>query len=167
MMSQLNVQVALGLAVIAVVLVGAGKAATTDACCATEAAKPAAVEVCCATGSTKTAEAGAKEGPALACTLSEAGQREAQSEVLSRLMIHAKSVTEKTDGYVIVFADGHAGEIVEYVERERACCRFFTFDLNFPAEGGAVNLRISGPDGAKDFLESMVSSWRESVDATD
>ena len=153
MMSRVNIEIALGMAVIAVVLVGAGKAVKTD--------------TCCAPGNTKTAELSAEAGPALVCTLTEAGLRERRTEILELLTGHALSVTEESDGFVIAFADGHAREIVEFVELERECCRFFTFDLSFPADRGPVSLRISGPEGAKDFLEGMLANWRESIDATD
>lgn len=63
-------------------------------------------------------------------------------------------MAELPDGYEVRFdADGPSpSEIVELVERERACCRFLRFSLDFEPDEGPLRLRITGPGETKAFL---------------
>ena len=43
------------------------------------------------------------------------------------------------------------------IAKERKCCRFLDFELKVHAAEGPVWLAISGPEGTKHFLESMLN----------
>jgi hypothetical protein len=38
------------------------------------------------------------------------------------------------------------------VVAERSCCPFFRFELVFEPGGGEILLRVSGPEGTKQFI---------------
>lgn len=90
----------------------------------------------------------------IACNLSgrEAARRkESTAEVLHQ----AVRVREIEDGYEFMFPGegGPVAGIVELVVAERACCPFFVFEILFEAAGGPIRLRVTGPDGAKEFIQ--------------
>lgn len=96
----------------------------------------------------------AKSAP-LVCTLSDGAKRARREEIGDSLLGWAKAVTEIETGYTVEFENGHAREIVEFIELERECCSFFEFGLHFGADNGPTTLTITGPDGVKDFLRRM------------
>jgi hypothetical protein len=42
---------------------------------------------------------------------------------------------------------------------ERECCPFLTFELVAHPNLGPVNLRVTGPPGAKDFLKTVFCNF--------
>lgn len=64
------------------------------------------------------------------------------------------STTETSDGYVFAQRPDPAVFLnaAEWVSLERRCCPFFSFELRWAAGEGTIQLRVSGPEGVKDFL---------------
>ncbi len=129
-------------------------AGDTPASAATEGK---AVDDCCAveekTGAAKPGTDLAKvESVALACTLTDQAKRARRTEFGEKLAGYITKTVENETGFTAEFENGHAAEIVEFVELERECCSFFSFTLSFAPNGGPTTLEISGPDGAKEFL---------------
>ncbi len=61
---------------------------------------------------------------------------------------------ELEDGYEFVFP-GDAGwpaKLARMIEAERECCQFLTFALFFEPHDGLISLRVTGPDGVKEFI---------------
>lgn len=90
----------------------------------------------------------------IACSLDrqESGKRQNfAAEVLGRVL----QVREMKDGYEFTFpGDGQSVySMIEMVIAERECCPFLTFGVDFEAAGGPVRLRVTGPDGAKEFIQ--------------
>jgi hypothetical protein len=46
--------------------------------------------------------------------------------------------------------------VADLIMAERECCPFLTFQLTAEPKMGALTLRITGSDGTKDFLNSIL-----------
>jgi hypothetical protein len=82
------------------------------------------------------------------------------TEVLSPVLRSAKlSVNELTDGYAFQFpSDAKTYQTVaEWVGNERLCCPFFDFDIRVGDESAPMSLRITGPDGVKQFIKAELA----------
>jgi len=68
----------------------------------------------------------------------------------------AQEYRELPDGYAFRFpADTKSFQtIAEWVDLERACCPFFSFNLEMEREGGPLWLRLRGREGVKPFIKS-------------
>ena len=73
----------------------------------------------------------------------------------------AKGVRELPDGYEFEFpSDPAAFQLVaEWAAGEHACCPFFDIDLRLERERGAFWLRLTGREGAKEFIKADFSKW--------
>jgi len=91
-----------------------------------------------------------------ACDLSAipAAERGAHEEVTRRLISAATTIHESGEGFKLEFsADEHA-TVTQFVARERLCCPFLTFVVAAAPDARGVELRISGPTGAKQFIRA-------------
>jgi len=72
-----------------------------------------------------------------------------------------KSVREISDGYEFEFpADEKTFQLVtEWAIQERLCCPFFDIDVRLEREGGPLWLRLTGREGAKDFIRADGAAW--------
>ena len=122
------------------------------------------VDVCCVAKEAKVEEPASESAIPLVCTLTDPELRGRRGEVGKLLSSYARSVKEFETGYSIAFENGHATEIVEFIELERECCNFFEFALTFEAGQGPTTLTISGPEGAKEFLRDTMESWKKKDD---
>ncbi len=94
----------------------------------------------------------------IACTLTDeqlAGRRE---EIDGNITGGVESITELPDGYEFHFSSSEewAAKLITFVKQERQCCRFLTFELIFQPDEGPISMRLRGPDGAKEFIKSMI-----------
>ena len=88
-------------------------------------------------------------------------QRKRHSEVLSPALRSSKLKTsELSDGYEFQFpSDAKTYQIVaEWVGNERLCCPFFDFDIRIGDDSAPMKLRISGPDGVKQFIKAELAA---------
>jgi len=88
-------------------------------------------------------------------------QRKRHSEVLSPALRSSKLKTsELSDGYEFQFpSDAKTYHIVaEWVGNERLCCPFFDFDIRIGDDSAPMKLRISGPDGVKQFIKAELAA---------
>lgn len=110
----------------------------------------------------QTATAPIKRPVVFACNMKAMtpAQRQRHSEVLSPALRSAKlSVNELSDGYAFQFpSDAKTFQTVtEWVGNERLCCPFFDFDIRIGDETVPMTLRISGPEGVKQFIRAELS----------
>jgi hypothetical protein len=87
-------------------------------------------------------------------------QRKRHSDVLSPALQSAKlNVNELPDGYAFQFpSDTKTYQTVaEWVANERLCCPFFNFDISVGDDSAPMTLRITGPDGVKQFIKAELS----------
>jgi hypothetical protein len=46
---------------------------------------------------------------------------------------------------------------VKTIDAERQCCRFLKFVLTTEPDGGDVWLEVTGPDGTREFLSTLLN----------
>jgi hypothetical protein len=71
--------------------------------------------------------------------------------------LFATAVLERTEvpgGYGFRFADERFESVAKFVANERKCCPFLDFEITVPAAGGPVWLRMTGPEGTREFLDA-------------
>lgn len=95
----------------------------------------------------------------IACTLSTEALAERKATTLEQLFTAVQEVQPLNSGYRFRFdaSDQILTSIFEMITKERKCCRFMDFELQVLAAEGPVWLAISGPEGTKHFLESMLN----------
>jgi hypothetical protein len=84
-------------------------------------------------------------------------QRKRHSDVLSPALRSSKLKTDElSDGYEFQFpSDAKTYQMVaEWVGNERLCCPFFDFVIRIGDSSAPMKLRISGPDGVKQFIKA-------------
>ncbi len=92
----------------------------------------------------------------VACKLTSPELQKRKKEVLASLKAKVVEKEEVANGYQYKFDGSNEllDELVQFIKTERACCNFFTFQLTIEDNASPVVLTISGPDGAKEFIES-------------
>jgi len=94
----------------------------------------------------------------VACRLSEPDKREREATLIAQLKSGVIAVEEVGDGYAFQLP----GEqkwlllVAELVAAERECCPFLKFQLTAEPAMGALTLKITGPEGTKGFLKSVL-----------
>jgi hypothetical protein len=82
-------------------------------------------------------------------------ERRAHQELLRRLGSDAvQRLTELPDGVALRFVADAFDAVLRFVALERLCCPFLTFTLELTLERGAFWLRLTGPEGATEFLRA-------------
>jgi len=90
------------------------------------------------------------------CKLTTPRFRERKATVLERLRSQILEKKELENGFEFRFSgtDSMLDELTEFIKTERTCCTFFTFGLTIGAEENDIRLRLTGPVGSKEFIES-------------
>jgi hypothetical protein len=94
----------------------------------------------------------------IACTLTSEEMEGRRDEIDSNILGGVQAVTELADGYEFLFPGGDewTSKLLHFIQQERQCCRFLTFELIFEPDEGPVSMRMRGPEGAKEFIKSMI-----------
>lgn len=90
----------------------------------------------------------------VACSLTGSEMADRRRGLADEIFSGTLRMEELEDGYQFVFP-GNAGwpaKLARMIEAERECCPFLTFALFFEPNGGPISLRVTGPDGAKEFI---------------
>ncbi|MBK9240787.1 MAG: hypothetical protein IPL75_11100 [Acidobacteria bacterium] len=94
----------------------------------------------------------------VACLLTPDQLRDRKATLLPGLAGRATDSVPTDDGYRIGFSAGDLGivtAIAVCIDAERHCCPFLQFTLTVPAEGGRIELGISGPPGTRALLDGL------------
>lgn len=93
-------------------------------------------------------------GSALACNPHgiPAEEREEHFARIERLFGSAVERRELPDGLAFSFAAEAFPEAARFVDNERRCCPFLAFTLELRPDSGPLTLRLTGPDGIREFL---------------
>lgn len=83
-----------------------------------------------------------------------AAERSAHHAVTRHVIAAATAIRELADGFVFELAADEYDAVSRFVAKERLCCPFLTFVVTARAEQPQVELRISGPSGAKEFIRA-------------
>ena len=65
-----------------------------------------------------------------------------------------------TDGYSYLFDPSAFELIASFVKNERKCCPFLNFMIEVRAPDAPIWLRLTGPEGTRDFLDLELPSVR-------
>lgn len=108
--------------------------------------------------STREHENGISDAFPIACSLDDARLATRLDSLRHDLFAGAEDRQELTDGYAFRFPDeGDWGtRIADFIASERRCCTFFRFELTFEPGLGPIWLKLTGPDGVKEFIEVMM-----------
>jgi hypothetical protein len=92
----------------------------------------------------------------LVCKLTTPELRRRRATVIADLKSLVLARGERNDGYSYRFEGTNANldRLTEFIKTERMCCDFFTFQLT--VDETSALLEISGPPGAKEFLDKEV-----------
>lgn len=98
-------------------------------------------------------------GLPIACNLTEPELQARRSEVLHKVKEAVLEVKELESGYAYRFPSEVAwiAELANLITSEHLCCPFLRFSLNVEQGDGPIWLELSGPDGTKEFLNSLFS----------
>lgn len=95
----------------------------------------------------------------IVCTLTPAA-REARRQGLLRDLVRRADAREETpQGQRLRFrpAEDTLAAIARVVDAERQCCRFLRFEITVEPGEGPMWLELSGPPGAREFIEAMLA----------
>jgi hypothetical protein len=101
----------------------------------------------------------------IACCLTSAELRERAATLLAQFSSAVIGTEELRDGYAFCLP-GHStwiATIAKMIVAERECCPFFTFELVVHPNMGPVIVRVTGPDGTKEFLKTVLCKPDTSV----
>jgi len=92
----------------------------------------------------------------LACDLAAipAAERPRHEQVTRHLVAAATEIRESGEGWSLALPADEHDAIAEFVARERLCCPFLKFVVVVPPERGPIELRLSGPAGAKELIRA-------------
>lgn len=97
----------------------------------------------------------------IACDLTVFGDndRRRQKAVLAEMRSKVKAVQELPDGFALgLQAEPNTLPLVaEMIALESKCCQFLVFGLEVKHGGSSITLRLTGGDGAKDFLRAELN----------
>lgn len=96
----------------------------------------------------------------IACSLDDVSLATRLDSLHQDLFAGVEERQELNDGYAVRFpgeGDWDA-KLAEFVTSERQCCPFFRFELTFEPGRGPIWLKLTGPDGVKDFIRAMMAT---------
>jgi putative intracellular protease/amidase len=94
------------------------------------------------------------------CTLGTDALKARQAGLLARVAQLAIATTTIEAGYRLQFtANGETLPLIsEMIDAERQCCRFLRFALTVEHDGGPISLEITGPQGTRELLATLLAS---------
>jgi hypothetical protein len=98
----------------------------------------------------------------IACLLTERELAIRADEIGRELFGHVEASEELPDGYAYRFPAGEpwAEMLIDFVNFERRCCPFATYELSFEPHHGPVWLRVRGDEAVKAFVREHFSPSR-------
>ena len=94
-----------------------------------------------------------------------ASDRKQHLLAVTQLFQAVQEVRKLPDGYALRLPN--EGDMfmamARFVENERRCCPFFGFGLKIEPNGGPLWLRLTGSEGAREFLETIAGDLPEAI----
>jgi hypothetical protein len=96
----------------------------------------------------------------IACSLTDAEFQQRRAELLRTFQDALLETKELDDGYAYRFPSGAnwISELAQLITFERECCPFLRFQLRLEPANGPLWLELTGPEGTKDFLQSLFTA---------
>ena len=92
----------------------------------------------------------------IACSLSPDDRTNRDGQI-DQLFTQSAETRELADGYAFRFPQDSALKLFQFVEGERQCCQFLTFELIFEPNAGPIWLRVRGSEEIKSFIGSLLA----------
>jgi hypothetical protein len=94
----------------------------------------------------------------LACCLSDEELRGREATLLAQFKSAVVAAEQLADGYAFqVPGDKESLALVlNLILAERECCPFLMFQFTAAPKMGPITLRVTGPDGTKEFLRTIL-----------
>jgi hypothetical protein len=94
----------------------------------------------------------------VACCLSDEELRNREATLLARFKSAVVGTEEFADGYAFQVPGDKKSFVlvVDLILAERECCPFLTFHVTAAPRMGPIILRVTGPDGTKEFLKTIL-----------
>lgn len=67
-----------------------------------------------------------------------------------------------SNGYAYRFEADALEQVARFAANERKCCPFLAFTIELAPDGGPLWLRLSGPEGTREFLDAEIGPNGES-----
>ena len=95
----------------------------------------------------------------VACKLTSLELQKYKTEVIALLKDNILKREELSDGYCYTFvgSDTILDQVLTFIKTERQCCSFLTFNLSIEDVQSSLILNITGPDGAKEFINTEMN----------
>ena len=95
----------------------------------------------------------------VACALSTPELREREQTVFAKVRARVQEVRDLDSGYALRFdpEDAVLADLATLIDLERQCCPFLRFELQVLPANGPVWLELSGPEGTRDFLRTVLN----------
>ena len=96
----------------------------------------------------------------IACSLADPEFQRRRTELLKMFQGALLETKELNDGYAYRFPSGvnWIAELAQLITFERECCPFLRFNLRLEPANGPLWLELTGPEGTKEFLQSLFSA---------
>jgi hypothetical protein len=96
----------------------------------------------------------------IACSLTDPEFQQRRAELLRTFQGASLETKELDDGYAYRFPSGAKwiAELAQLITFERECCPFLRFQLRLEPANGPLWLELTGPEGTKDFLQSLFTA---------
>ena len=107
-----------------------------------------------------------KQKPPLACIVDAIPEHEraAHFELASELFRHrAEERKDVPSGYAFRFSPDILEKVERFLSNERRCCPFLSFEIAIASGKSPLWLHVTGPDGAREFLEAELPSYNRSA----
>ena len=94
----------------------------------------------------------------IACSLT-ADELVTRAEEIDDLFTGVQQTQELADGYALCFPGTSTWpqRVLDFIQGERNCCLFFTFELVFIPNQGPIWLHIRGPEGVKEIVRDTLT----------
>ena len=92
----------------------------------------------------------------IVCTLTDSERQQRRTDLLRQVAALMRERKPLDSGYAFRFGadDASLDAVMQVIRLERQCCSFLQFRLTVEPGGGPVWLELTGPAGAKKFLEA-------------
>ena len=93
------------------------------------------------------------------CSLSTPELREREQTVLAKIRTRVQEVRDLDNGYALRFDPESAtlSDLATLIDLERQCCPFLRFELQVLPASGPIWLKLTGPEGTRDFLRTILN----------
>ena len=93
----------------------------------------------------------------IACSLTDPEFQQRRADLLKTFQGALLETKELVEGYAYRFPSGAnwIAELAQLITFERECCPFLRFNLRLEPANGPLWLELTGPEGTKDFLQSL------------